>query len=252
MRKHLKHTGLCLSMMTLLIVLIPSGLAQDNLWDRAVSLQTQAENLIPGKLMMTMELKNRKKRVEMTQETYMAMVPDETGEITPKILKVLENGEDITEKTVKEVAEKKAEKEDDDGDENSMSLSIGAESSIFHPDNQEKITVERALRTETLNGIETVKYTFRRKVDDEFSEVGSAWLDPKTGMPLKLESSPDPLPDHVQEMITVTLYGTDVQGRLIMKRTEINGEGGFLFIKKYFSTTILYDEYFEHQKSETE
>jgi len=72
---------------------------------------------------------------------------------------------------------------------------------------------------------------------------GKAWLEPDTGIPVKIEYTPDPLPKRVKRMVTTVEYKHIYADSLIVRHMFVEVTGGILFIKKHFHMDMTFDEY---------
>ena len=82
--------------------------------------------------------------------------------------------------------------------------------------------------------------------------VGKAWLEENSGIPLKLEFSFEPLPKHVKRLWTIYLYETTASGDWFLQEITVQGQGGFLFIKKGFRSTTRFSDYRRRPQKEDE
>jgi len=241
---NLKHFQRFLILITLCFITVVSAAPDDPLWSKAVSIFEESENLVPGKVSITMQLKDRKGKLQDTHETLLKLYEDENGDVQSEVIKEVSNGVDVT-------VQNKQSRENQ-GSDNSLSMSIGASESVFHPDNQTFLSIHRLEKPEIAGKSSAVAFSFILNPEDRESISGKAWIHSETGQPLKTVYSPSPLPKHVKEIETRDYYNLDISGRLILTKTEVSGMGGFLFIKKYFESSMQFDEHWEYNDKNSE
>ena len=227
-----------------LCLIHPSAQAEpDSLWNKAVDMFERSSQYVPGKMVMTTDIKTKDGEVEESSVMHIRVFQDDNNVIQTEIIRAEQNGKDITEDARKEAESEKADKEDDSGD--SVSFSKSSDSNVFCKSCQKDVTVRSLNRHETIGGMPAAAYEFTYTPTDQETMKGTAWLDKTTGRPLKVESVPDPLPKHVKEMTSVDWYSLNDQDLLILTKTEMSGVGGFLFIKRWFSTRIEFSNHFK-------
>jgi hypothetical protein len=76
-----------------------------------------------------------------------------------------------------------------------------------------------------------------------FSARSRAWIEEGSGRPVKLEFSIAPLPRRFRRVNITYDYRMQGPDRWVLKSVTISGQGGFLFIKRYFTVATTFSEY---------
>lgn len=228
----------------LFIALFVPSLAQESknsLWQKAVGFAAAAKEarIVPGALSMSTIVKKKDGTVE-SDSTLKFRTVDKGDELDTELISAVEDGKDVTaEARKKNEEEKKESKENKEGE--SLSVSIG--DNPFEPEAQKR--VKAAFKMDTvLDGRSASIFTFIEKSADGKSVLkGRAWLDSATGMPIKVESTTEPLPDHVEKMTTTTRYKMTQDGLWVPESCLITGEAGFLWMHFSSETKVQFADY---------
>jgi hypothetical protein len=228
------------------------GAPADSVWLKAVALSGKNDNLVPGLMKMHMQEVDKHgepKDIEKYHEVWSALRLGEDGKVEYEMIKAIENGEDITEEEKAKAEEEKAREESEDGGEDEDSDSHQIEGyNPFDPESQERISFEVVGKGEIVGGKNTVVYEFTDHASDDVVINGKAWLEEDTGVPVKLEYIPDPLPKRVKRMVTTTEYEHIYPDSLVVKHMSVEMTGGILFIKKHFHMDMTFDQYWRLPK----
>lgn len=197
---------------------------------------------------MRLEFLNRNGDPDMinisTYRTYL----DEKGEIGSELVSVINNGKDVTQeeraRLEKERAKDEAKGEDGTSEVHNVKLSL--EESPFHPDNQERIQLTPVEEERTIDGITCRRFDYSLPLENN-TRIGTAWLDIDTGAPVLHEFTTDPLPPRVKEMSTTVRFKYAPEGDFYTTRAVFEGVGGFLFIKKSFRGSMVFENYWEFE-----
>jgi hypothetical protein len=214
--------------------------SSDSLWHKAVALAETNDNLVPGSItmrMQEMDKHGRPKDENKYYESQSRLFLGEDGKVDYETIKVIEDGEDITEKELEKERERD-KGEDEEGGSHSMR---GYDP--FDADNQSMVNAVRLDTTEMIDGKTTIVYEFTDQADDDRVMTGRAWLDATGGFPVKVEYTSDPLPKRVKRMITTLDYGYIPPDSVFVRRMVVSATGGFLFIKKHFRMDMTFGEY---------
>lgn len=222
------------------------GAPRDSLWLKAVALSDKNDNLVPGLMKMHMQEVDKHgkvKDIDKYHEVWSTLRLGEDGEVEYEMVKAIENGEDVTqEEKAKEEEEAGGESEEAEEDEDSESHSMEGYNP-FDPENQERISLESVGKRDVVNGRNTVVYEFTERTEDDVTIIGKAWLEEHTGVPVRVEYTPDPLPKRVKHMVTTMEYEHIRPDSLIVKHMFVEVTGGILFFKKHFHMNMDFDEY---------
>jgi hypothetical protein len=160
------------------------------------------------------------------------------GTIEYEPVKVIKDGEDITEE---EIAKEEKRRAEGDGDESESDEMEGY--SPFESDSQERVVIYRTGTEEVLDGRRTVIFEFAERTEDDEEYIGKAWLEVDTGVPVKIEHTVDPLPKRVKRMVTTMDYEYFPPDSLVVARVYVEATGGILFIKKHFRMNMTFSDY---------
>ncbi len=223
---------------------VPAG-GPDSLWSMAVSLAEANTRWVPGTIYMRMQEvdKHGEPKDEGGHEVWTRLYLGEDGEVASEMIKVLDDGEDVTEEERARLAGEEAGEDDDDGDGGHMTLEGY---SPFDPGHQDRIVVLATGRQEEVDGRQCFVFEFedeREGKDREEKVLGEAWLEAETGIPLKLGYTTDPLPKRVKKMYTTVLYDYDGPDAWYAGSLSLKATGGILFIKKHFSMSLAFSDY---------
>lgn len=226
--------------------LLNLNLFSDELWDKAVKLLEESNNLVPEIMVVESTMKNMdgevKNHFKITYKTFI----DEKGELKTEEIQVIRDGKDIT-KEYKEDLEKKKKKEKEKEKKETVTLSTD-DFDIFHPKNQNKLKIQRK-GTENINGNEYILYDFSQKIDEKTYQKGTAYLNSQSGCPYKVILSQEPLPKYTKEMKTTLIYKEIAKGKVVLSEMVFEGWGSFLFYKRRFEAKTSFDKYFEYSKN---
>jgi hypothetical protein len=216
----------------------------DSLWARAVSLAEANADWVPGSVVMVMQEvdKHGEPKSGKRHEFWSRLYPGEDGEVEAEIVKVLENGEDVTE-------ERKAEMEEEEKDPDSHTMESY---NPFERENQETMKVTATGSEVVVDGRPCAIFEFEHpeveqdEDGDKSREVtvtGTAWLESGTGVPVMVEYTTDPLPKRVKRMVTTIKYNYGGPDSWYPASLHLEATGGFLFIKKHFHMDMTFSDH---------
>jgi hypothetical protein len=222
----------------------PSGL-----WQKALDVFQKNNNWFPSKVSILSEMLDRQGRSDSITKLYFSITVDDKGEAHTELLQALKDGKDISADMKKKLEasealeEKTAKKKD--------TLTVSLAENPFNPDRQQGVTVRAHAEKQLLFGrvCQRFDFSFKTEIDrknkkvEKTTWVGKAWLEENSGIPLKLEFSLEPLPKHVNSLWTIYLYEINATGDWVLKEIKVQGQGGFLFIKKSFRSTTSFSDY---------
>jgi hypothetical protein len=220
----------------------------DSFWVKAVALAGANDDLVPGLIKMHMQEvdKNGKpKNEDKYYEAWSTLSLGADGEVQYETVRVIENGEDITE------SEKAKEQAEDEDEEESESERMEAYNP-FDPDSQDRISVVPIGSAGIVGGRNTVVYEFTERTEDDVEISGRAWLEIDSGAPVRIEYTPDPLPKRVKSLTTTVEYEHMYPDSLVARHMVVEVTGGFLFIKKHFHMDMTFDRHWRLPRDEKE
>lgn len=236
-------------LLSVLCVPAMAGEPPAGLWQKAVGFAAAAKEakIVPGSVSMSTVVKKKDGTVE-GDSTVKFRTVDRGDDLDMELLSAVENGKDVTAEAKKKNEEEKRNSREKK-DEGSVSLSIG--DNPFEPGVQKN--VKSVFKSEvTLDGRAASIFTFVEKSADGKSVLkGRAWLDSMTGMPLKVESTTEPLPSHIEKMTTTTIYAATPEGLWVPASCLIAGEGGFLWMHFSSETKVQFGDYRISKAKET-
>lgn len=221
----------------------------DPLWRKAVKIAGASEKagVYPSHVRVFTRVYKSRNRLDSTNEVIYSVHRDSAGENHLEIVKVTEDGKDRTAEARKEdkKAERKRKAKNIKGKKDDKSVSISLNFHPFSPEAQRGVEAKR-LRAEELKGKKVILFSFTYKEQNAKGMIrGKAWLDAVTGVPLKVISSPDPLPKHVKSMKTTVTFRFDQEGRWISDHSLIEARGSYLLISRDVVTRVTFSKYRE-------
>jgi len=228
-----------------------AGEGPDSLWSKAISLYESNDNWVPGSVYMHMQEvdKHGQPKDERGHEVWTRLYLDEDGEVEGELVKVLDNGEDITEEERARREEEERENEDEGGDDD---RSVTMEGYMpFDPEHQDGMNFHATGDLEVVNGRRCAVFEFEdeRKGEDEDDDdddtvvTGKVWLELEKGVPMKMEYTTDPLPKRVKKMNTTVVFEFTDPDTWRPASMSVEATGGFLFIKKHFHMHMTFDDH---------
>ena len=208
---------------------------QDPLWRKAIDVTRQNKAWIPGLTVMRSEVLQGGEAAGV-HEIWQRSKAGTNGQVVSEIVKVLEDGKDVTAK------EKKSKQ---------VQAPTSFDMMLFSPKAQRLLAVTPTERTRRITERECVAFEFQHQSPKGPTLKGIAWLEKETGRPVELENMTfDPLPDKMKKMAITTRYAATPEGGWQVKETIMKGVAGFLFIKAEFQTTMSFSEYWKKPQPE--
>ena len=221
----------------------PSGL-----WQKALDVFQKNSDWFPGKVTIFSEVLDRHGRSDSITKLYFNITVDDKGEIRTELMQAIKNGKDISadmknKLQIREAQEEKTAKKKD-------TLTVSLADNPLNPDRQQDVTVRAHAEKQLLFGKICQRFDFSFKTEivrkdkaEKITWIGKAWLEENNGIPVKLEFSFEPLPKRVHSLWTIYLYDITATGDWVLKEIKVQGQGGFLFIKKSFRSTTSFSHY---------
>lgn len=215
------------------------GMDTDALWQKGVDYMIGHRTWIPGKIHSYDEEKDGNGKVTKVTESWSRCFLNDKGKIDMEIVKVLENGTDITKKVEKEI-EKTKKNKPQEGD--------GQEFDPFSPEALKNVTYQ-AKEHSSKNGQPCQSFDYRQKIDEKQYQKGTIWLDEKTGAPMEIVFMPDPMPQGLKHMQTTIKYRMGEDGTWYAEKMLAEGDGSFLGMKMSFSSNATLSDYWKCPES---
>ncbi len=216
--------------------------AQENtgnsLWTRAVEYFAANEGLRPGTMHVQSKTFDRKDKLEKDETQYYMLSYDLEGQPETELIKAIENGVDITEK-------KKEEIEVSGASRNRRSGGDGEEfnKSPLDPDFQNSITAIDSGNKEYRNGQLCSVWAFEFLLNDKYTAVGKAWLNPANGAAVSLEYTLTPEYPFTENVIIRIDYTLEESGKWYADKFIFRGTMNLIVMKKRFDTTSTFSDY---------
>jgi hypothetical protein len=228
---------------------VPVVSTGDSLWQRAVLVASTGDSLVPGLVVTRMETLGDAGQVKSVTETTTKVHPGSSGAIETDVVKVLQDGRDITaERKEQRRKEGEARKKSSPGRSpeekkrgDRASVAFGLEEHPFLAGKQDEVEYRATGDSRSIDGRTCLGYSFTRKWSGKTTS-GLAWLEVPAGTPRELQYSTDPLPKHVKEMSTTLFYVDDPPGWRA-SRMVAEGTGRVLFLKKHLRFVVTLSEY---------
>ena len=219
----------------------------DSLWLKAVAISEKNDDLVPGLMKMHMQEVDKHgepKDLDKYHEVWSTLSLGEDGEVEYEMIKTVENGEDVTEEEKAKEEREKAREKDSDGQEGGDAESHEMRGyNPFDPENQDAVSIVALGDGLAVNGKNTAVYEFSERTRDDVEISGKVWLEVDTGIPVRVEYTPDPLPKRVKHMVTTMEYEHIYPDSLFVRHMFVEVTGGILFIKKHFHMDMTFDDY---------
>jgi hypothetical protein len=198
-------------------------LAKDSVWNKALEVSEKNKNYRAKNIVMYIDDLNKDGDVVSSQEIHQKI--RQSNEIKYDTIKVLKDGKDITEESLKKRKEQKNKR-----------ASFLEDNDIFSMKVQNKITSEK-IGSQLIDGFVTHVYSYSYNKNDKENYQGKAWINTKTGEPIKIEYTMNPLPMGLKNLTVLYNYETQ-NNKTYIKTIKANGEASFLLFKKIFRMKV--------------
>lgn len=214
------------------------------MWDKTLKIMEEGASYFPEKMEFESTLTGMEGEVKNTLFIRYKNFLEELGKLKTEPVMVLRDGKDITKEYLEDMKKKeiKEKKKEEKGEKTYSSTDFD----IFDRKNQKKLKLIKK-GNEKIEGKEYAVYDFNLKIDDKNTLKGSVWINMEDAKPLKVLSTSEPLPKYTKELKT-NLYYFEENGRVFLKKMEIEGWGSFLFYKRKFKMTTNFENYFPLNK----
>jgi hypothetical protein len=219
-------------------------------WQKGVQAARISKDYVPGRIYVKFERLDSDGKTVDLKETWLEVRP---GENRGTLLRVLENGKDITRE---ELDKESREKEEAKGKKNDGGHFINLSSEELVPllTNSKKPVAYQHLGKEKDRDVECQVYKFQKDYirkkgpnKETVTQQGRIWLDAGSGMPVRSSYTPAPLPSMVQQMDMDTTYFSE-GGMFYIKTHKMVVKAGILFLKKRFRISFVLGGYRKSEK----
>ena len=218
------------------------------LWQKAVDIQRRNHDWYPERISVLSEVLNRRSEPYSVTQLYFSLHLGADGRLRTELTRALKNGKDTTEKMKSKVTISNPKEGPDTEGGNTYSVSIS--DSPFNPERQEAVSFNASGEKKLLFGhlCQRFEFTYQTTIvskgqREKLTWSGMAWLEARSGMPVKLEFSLAPLPSRIRSLWAIYLYDTARPDKWVLNKITISGRGGFLFITKRFRSTTTFSQY---------
>lgn len=219
-----------------------------DLWRRAVETYLANEDWYPERAAIVSEVRSGRRKLISLTEMAFSFRPAARGRLRVELERSRRNGVDTTEKMRSKPKVFGPLKGLAHGDVATNSVSLSE--SPFDPDGQEGVSFASREERRTVAGrsCRRFDFTFRAAVAEDgvaqsVTWSGQAWIEEGSGRPVQLEFSITPLPQKIRRARIVYDYETEQPDRWVVKSVTISGQGGFLFIKRFFTVTTTFSDF---------
>lgn len=228
------------------LLAIASAAWSTELWDQAVILYEQNQELLPGRMIIRFDQFNGRGDLVSSETSDVLLYLDESGEMQSTIVSATKNGRDVTESRRENPSSgspfgSRGGGGNESDDDNAFA---GLQRSPFDPLEQSHVLVVDTGRTEYVGTTAARVHEFELRTGEKSRTTGVAWLSVSDGTPLRVEATVAPLPIFVQIFEFVQEFSTDEAGRWFMSSMEFNAEGSFLFIRRRIESVFEFSDYF--------
>jgi len=231
----------------LVLLLAPSLLPASSLWERAVTLYSSYDDLIPGRMEIQFDQYNGRGKLVATEESEIDIWVDSNGDINSRIIRATKDGDDVTEERRENPRSGappfggRPGSEEEDGDGGAFA---GLQRSPFDPAEQPNVRIVEVGLPVVVDGARVQAFEYEHETGAESVTRGTAWLAAETGEPVRLDATVEPLPSFVREFALRQRFDRDDEGRWIVRELEFDGVGRFLFLERRIESRLIFSDYF--------
>ncbi len=218
----------------------------DPLWQKAVEIAGKNTNWIPGSMVIKNYVLEDNGNVKKAEEITMKVYLDESNQLKSDMVKYLENGVDVTERKKNDIEQaQRRNRSTNQG----QGMVVGFDNLIpFMPGEQTNISLSNTGRKVTYENREFIIYDYKRIMIRGERQIGRAWLDSVTGIPLKIVYTVDPLPQYVFRITNEVVFQTGRKGGWYPERLTVDGSGGFILFKMNMNSTTFFSDFWNQDK----
>jgi len=218
-------------------------------WQKGVQAASLSKDYVPGRFYMKFEQLDGDGKTKDQKETWMKLLP---GDKETQVVKVLQNGKDITRETLE--AEKERKREEAKKKDGGRSITLSNEEIVPLLSNSNKPVVHNYIGREKINGADCLVFEFRKEhirkkgtANETVIHQGKLWLDAASGIPVKTSFSPTPLPSMVKQMDMDAAFVPDGD-TFFLKDYKMVVKAGILFLAKRFRISFVLGAYRKAEK----
>lgn len=212
--------------------------AQDTLWQKAVEFFADNEGLRPGTMHVRSLTFDRKDKLEKEESQLYNLSYDSQGQPETELIQAVENGEDITEKKIEDIEVSGASR-------NRRSGGDGEEfnKSPLDPEFQNSINATNSGISEYRDGQLCSVWDFEFVLNEKYTAIGKAWLNPANGAAVSLEYTLTPEYPFTENVMIRIDYTLEDSGKWYARKFIFRGTMDLIVMKKRFDTTSTFSDY---------
>lgn len=213
----------------------PSGtLPAPPLWRDAVSRAGRSAELLPGTVHADVTVSDAKGNIRTTQQTWSRLSIGTDDAVVTTVVRALKNGRDNTKE-----AQAQLDRNPERGRFDTSLLPI-------MPSNQERVDVASTGRSRTIAGDQCAGFSFHMRRKRGPSIVGTVWLDERTGAPVLIVFTFDPLPTGATVIENTLHFTAAADGTWHLASLDTYAEGRLLFFERVFRLHMVFSDYFRY------
>jgi len=211
--------------------------AENDLWDKARKFVENGKNLVPGKIVDTTIMLDKKGKEKNRMEVILKTQKEDDG-VSVIFIKGTQDGDELTEedKFVESKLEEDYKPSGESFFDNVTSYQQTSEENIINEKNC--VAFEYIEEKTRLEG--------KKKKEEKTSITGKLWIEKSTGVPIMREASITPLPKTVKEM-NLKMYYTIIENECTESRTEIEMIISLIVMKLRINTIKSFSEYWRYE-----
>jgi hypothetical protein len=223
-------------------LLLAADAPHNPLWRKAVAAATANADWVPGLVITRIELFHRGKSISVREE-WLRSKPGPKGEVVKTMVKILNDGKDVTQ-------QEKTKSKENSGPKNTDGEGSG---NPFDADFQDRLTLKVTGQSRVIAGRDCTGFAFELRITHGPVASGTAWVERATGAPSEIENMTlNPLPNkHLRSMALTTRYDTATNGVCLVKTIEGTMTASMFSIKVDSRSMMTFSEYWKKPQPET-
>ena len=211
--------------------------AENDLWDKAWKFVENGKNLVPGKIVDTTIILDKKGKEKNRMEVILKTQKEDDG-VSVIFIEGTQDGDELTEED--KFVESKLEE-----DYKPTGESFFDNVTSYQQTSEEKIIFEKNCIAFEFVG-EKTWLEGKKKTEKKTSFTGKLWIEKSTGVPIMRETSINPLPKTVKEM-NLKKYYTIIENECTESRIEIEMIISLIVMKLRINTIKSFSEYWKYE-----
>lgn len=209
--------------------------SENALWNKAQKFIENGSNLIPGRIVKTTVVLNKKgkekSRTEITTKTQ-----KENEDVSVSFIEGKRNGTELL--------------ADDKEVEAALQQDFKPSEDSFFDD---VISFKQTFEEKIINGKDCIGFDYtgesiqtKKKKEIKEIETGKLWIEKSTGVPVMREFTTDQLPKHMKKF-NIKIYYALIENSCTKSEVDIKVVVSYLFMKFRVNTTMAFSEYWKYE-----